>query len=245
MARFCVILPAAGASRRFGDRHTKKQYASLEGRAVWLHTAERFLNRPDVVQTILVIAPEDKELFQGKFAPDVAFLGIRVVTGGATRAESVRRGLEQVPEEATHVCIHDAVRPCLAETWVDRVFQKAEQTGAAVLAVPVADTLKRVEDQRVLQTVSREGLWAAQTPQVFEKQLLLDAYARLEDQQVTDDAQVVELAGGEVHVVQGSPLNLKITTRDDLKLAQAVLKVLPRLRPQGPAHPFAGDELWR
>ncbi len=245
MAQFSVILPAAGSSRRFGDLYTKKQYASLDGRAVWLHTVERFLNRPDVVQTILVIAAEDKELFQTKFAPDVAFLGVRVVTGGASRAESVRRGLEAVAEKATHVCIHDAVRPCLAQAWIDRVFQKAQETGAAVLAVPVADTLKRVQGHVIQQTVSRQGLWAAQTPQVFEKQLLLDAYARLQNADVTDDAQVVELAGHPVEVVLGSPLNLKITTRDDLKLAQAILKVLPRPRGQGPLHPFAGDELWR
>ncbi len=246
MARFAVILPAAGASRRFGSPAEKKQFATLEGRAVWLHTAERFVNRPDVVQILLVIAQEDKEYFEMKFGSEVAFLGIRVITGGPTRAESVRRALERLDEQATHVCVHDAVRPCVAEAWIDRVFEKAEQTGAAILAVPVTATLKQVNNQKQIQrTVSRQELWEAQTPQVFEKQLLLDAYARLAPQApVTDDAQVVEQAGGKVHVVPGSPLNLKITTQDDLKLAQAVLRVLPRPRPQGPAHPFA-DDMWR
>lgn len=245
MASFAVILPAAGRSSRFQDKYYKKPFAPLAGRAVWIYAAERFLNRPDVVQTILVIAPEDREDFYFKFGSNVAILGIEVVDGGSQRADSVAAGLARVKPQAEFVCVHDAVRPCLADAWVDRIFQAAEQTGAAIYAVPVASTLKRVgPDGRVIETIAREGLWEAQTPQVFRRELLLEAFARREGFAATDEAQLVERLGQPVAVVPGSPINLKITTKDDLRLAEQALKALPKPK-LGPLHPFAGEDMWR
>jgi 2-C-methyl-D-erythritol 4-phosphate cytidylyltransferase len=244
--KFAVILPAAGKSSRFHDKNYKKPFAPLDGRAVWIHSAERFLNRADVVQTILVIAKEDREYFNFKFQSNVAILGIEVVEGGAERAESVENALARVKPAADFVCVHDAARPCLAEAWVDKIFAAAVETGAAILAIPVAGTLKRVSaDKRIEETVARSGLWEAQTPQVFRRELLLDAYARRGGFNATDDAQLVERLGKPVAVVLGSLLNLKITTREDLRLAEAALKALPKPKTLGPLHPFADDDMWR
>jgi 2-C-methyl-D-erythritol 4-phosphate cytidylyltransferase len=140
------------------------------------------------------------------------------------------------------------------DPWIDAVFEAAKRDGAAILAAPVQATLKRVEQgagsggqgaKRISATIDREGLWEAQTPQVFRRELLIEAYAKRGREPVTDDAQLVERLGKPVTIVPCSPLNLKITTRDDLKLAEQVLKVLPKPKLEGFQHPFAGDDLWR
>ena len=246
MPRFAVILPAAGKSSRFRDQHYKKPFAPLEGRAVWMHAADRFANRKDVVQTLIVIAPEDREHFAEKFGGNAAILGIEVVEGGAERYDSVARALERVKPEAEYIAVHDAARPCIVDEWIDAVFAAAVKTGAAILAAPVNGTLKRAAaDQTVAETVARENLWEAQTPQVFRRQLLTDAYARRGSERATDDAQLVERLGQKVTLVTGSPMNIKITTKEDLRIAAALLKVLPKPKLNSPAHPFADDELWR
>jgi 2-C-methyl-D-erythritol 4-phosphate cytidylyltransferase len=245
VAKFAVILPAAGRSSRFHDKHYKKPFATLGGRAVWLHSAERFLGRDDVVQLIVVVASEDREQFNFKFASNVAILGIDVVEGGRERADSVVAALARVKPEADFVCVHDAARPCIVDPWIDKVFQAAEKTGAAIFAIPIAGTIKRVgEGSRIEETVERTGLWEAQTPQVFRRQLLLDAYARRGDFAATDDALLVERLGHPVSVVTGSPMNLKITTKEDLRLAEQALKALPKPK-LGPIHPFADDNMFR
>ena len=246
MATFAVILAAAGQSSRFRDQHYKKPFAPLDNRAVWLHSAEKFLNRDDVKQLILIIAAEDREQFDSKFAANVAILGIEVVEGGAQRADSVQNALERVRDDVDFIAVHDAARPCLANEWIDAVFAAAEESGAAILGVPVAGTLKRVgKNQTINETVSRESLWEAQTPQVFRRQLLIDAFARRGTSQPTDEAQLVEQAGQPVTVVPGSPINFKITTKEDLRFAAHALKALPKPKILGPSHPFADDDMWR
>jgi 2-C-methyl-D-erythritol 4-phosphate cytidylyltransferase len=243
---FAVILPAAGKSSRFRDQHYKKPFVPLENRPVWLHAAEKFTNRPDVQQTLLVISPEDREGFQSKMGANVALLGIELVEGGQERHDSVAAALARVRAEIDFIAVHDAARPCLADEWIDAVFAAAAKTGAAILASPISGTIKRAgKDLAIAETVSREGLWEAQTPQVFGRQLLIDAYARRSPAGATDDAQLVERLGHAVTIVPCSPMNLKITTKDDLRLAAAVLKALPRKRLAAAAHPFADDDLWR
>ena len=246
MSKFAVILPAAGRSRRFADKNYKKPFAPLDNRAVWMHSAERFINRKDVVQTILVISPDDQEYFNFKFASNAAILGIEVVHGGAERSDSIANALTKVKPEADFVCVHDAARPCIANEWIDKIFHAAEQHGAAIFAIPVSGTLKRMgTDMKIAETVSRSSLWEAQTPQVFRRELLLEAYAQRGNFQSTDDAQLVERLGKPVTIVPGSPINLKITTREDLRLAEQALKALPKPKIFGPAHPFADDDMWR
>lgn len=246
MARFAAIIVAAGKSSRFSDKNYKKPYAPLAGKAVWLHSAERFIGRADVKQVIVVISPEDREDFMFKFGANVAILGIDVVDGGAERADSVAGGLARVKPDVEYVCVHDAARPCIVDEWITRVFDAAEKHEAAILAIPVSSTLKRVDrDQTIRETVPREGLWEAQTPQVFRRQLLLDAYAQRGGLAATDEAQLVEKLGHKVAVVTGSPINLKITTKEDLRLAEQALKALPKPKLDGPVHPFANDDMWR
>ncbi|HEY2251123.1 MAG TPA: 2-C-methyl-D-erythritol 4-phosphate cytidylyltransferase [Planctomycetaceae bacterium] len=243
MAKFAVILPAAGKSSRFSLQKRKKTFVDLKGRAVWLRAAEHFANRDDVIQTIVVLSPDDVEFFKEKFAPNLAFMNVELATGGAERADSVRNALARVRPEADFVAVHDAARPLLVQEWIDRVFRAAQQSGAAILATPVTSTLKRSRpDGTIEETVSREKLWAAQTPQVFRRQLLLDAYAKQGTLNPTDEAQLVEQLGHPVTLVEGSSLNFKITTHDDFRLAEVALDALPKPKTLRALHPFADED---
>jgi 2-C-methyl-D-erythritol 4-phosphate cytidylyltransferase len=138
--------------------------------------------------------------------------------------------LKELSDDAEYIAIHDAARPCLTSAWIDAVFAEAVKTGAAILAAPVTSTLKRVAESKVIdETVSRESLYEAQTPQVFRKDVLLKAYERLGEikEEPTDDAQVVELAGEPVSVVISDLSNLKVTTKGDMTLANAIIKSRP------------------
>jgi 2-C-methyl-D-erythritol 4-phosphate cytidylyltransferase len=176
---FAVILPAAGRSTRFGGIE-KKPYLSLQGRAIWQRSAELFWSRANVTKVLLVISPDDRDDFRTRFGHLVAFANCEVIEGGHERFDSVANALAKIPDDVTHVAVHDAVRPMTPMPLIDAVFAKARETGAAMLAVPVADTLKRVEPQtlEIVETVARDGLWQAQTPQVFRRDWLVDAYAR-------------------------------------------------------------------
>jgi 2-C-methyl-D-erythritol 4-phosphate cytidylyltransferase len=247
MPKFAVILPAAGQSARFHDKE-KKPYINLDGRAVWLRSAEMFVARNDVSQTLIVISPQDQELFERRYRPNIAFMNIQVVQGGAERFESVANALAKLNADIEFVAIHDAVRPCVTTEQLDAVFATAAQNGAAMLAMPVTETVKQVDNQRKIQaTVSREGLWLAQTPQIFRKDWLLDAYAKRAQLKgpITDDAQLVEALGHPVFVVASTASNLKITTKPDLYLAEAILKCRPDRKPKRAAHPFAEEEMWK
>jgi 2-C-methyl-D-erythritol 4-phosphate cytidylyltransferase len=227
MPSFAVILPAAGKSTRFGGRE-KKPFANLEGAAVWLKTANLFCNRDDVKQLILVISPDDRELVQRRYAANLMFLGVSLVDGGTERFDSVANALSKLKDDITHVAVHDAVRPCTPTAVIDGVFNAAAKHGAAVPGLSVADTLKRADKQmRITETVSREGIWQAQTPQAFRRDLLIEAYAKRSAVQgpITDDAQLVEALGQPVQIVPGSALNIKITTHEDLKIAAQFIKL--------------------
>lgn len=243
--KFAVILPAAGRSSRFGNAKEKKVYAELDGRAVWLRSVAPFVNRDDVAQVIIVIAPDDRERFERRFRSNVAFLGITVVEGGAERSDSIAKALEKVDPALEFIAIHDAARPCVTPAQVDAVFAAARAHGAALLAVPVSDTLKRVDrDGRTVETVPRHDLYLAQTPQVFRRDWIEAAYAQRSGlgAAVTDDTQLVEAIGHSCAVVESTLMNLKITTADDLRLAEAVLHALPRPKREGPSHPFADEQ---
>jgi 2-C-methyl-D-erythritol 4-phosphate cytidylyltransferase len=247
MGKFAVILPAAGRSSRFRDKE-KKPFTNLDGRAVWLRTAEHFVSRQEVVQCIIVLAKDDQETFRRRYGANLAFMNVRIADGGAERFESVANALALLQPEVEFVAIHDAVRPCITAALIGAVFATAEQTGAALLAVPVTDTVKQVSSQNVVTaTLPRQGLWLAQTPQVFRRDWLENAYAERAKLGggITDDAQLVEAAGHQVQVVEGSLSNIKITTKSDLFLADAILKSQPKPKPSGPIHPFAEEEMWK
>ena len=245
MAKYAVIIPAAGKGERFG-KSEKKTFAKLDGRPVFLRTVEHFINREDVCQTILAVAPEDMEEMKSRYGANLGFMGVTLVEGGARRVDTVAAALKQVSEDAEYIAVHDAARPCVLAGMIDAVFAEAIKTGAAILADPITGTVKRVGESKIIEeTVSRMSLYQAQTPQVFRRQWLLDAYAKREGFQATDEAQLVERLGHKVAVVPGSPMNLKIATKEDLRLAERVMKALPKPKLQGPAHPFGDDDMWR
>ena len=229
MSQFAVILPAAGSSSRFKLQTRKKPFVEIAGRAVWLRAADPFLNHPRVAQVIVVISPADHEWFREQYAPHLAVHHIDVALGGAERADSVGNALALVRPGIDHVAVHDAARPVLTVEWVNRVFDAAERDGAALLATPITSTIKRGgADGKVIETVPRAGLWAAQTPQVFRRSVLEGAYAQRGTLQPTDEASLVESCGHAVTLVDGSPLNIKITADEDLRFAELALQALPR-----------------
>jgi 2-C-methyl-D-erythritol 4-phosphate cytidylyltransferase len=148
-----------------------------------------------------------------------------------------------VRADVEYVAVHDAARPLLIPEWIDAVFRAAEKTGAAIPGVRVTSTLKRVgQGGQIVETVPRDELWEAQTPQVFRRDWLLDAYAQLDRLVPTDEAQMFEKLGRPVSVVEGSPLNIKITTQQDFRLAEAALDALPKPKGLRALHPFADEE---
>jgi 2-C-methyl-D-erythritol 4-phosphate cytidylyltransferase len=184
------------ASARFGgDR--KKPFVELGGRSAFLRSVEAFSTRNDVNQILLSISPDDDELVRLKWGPTLGFYNVKLCPGGKERFETVANALEKVKADADLIAVHD-VRCCITEDWIDKVFEKAAQTGAAILACPVNGTLKRAKNGTIEQTVDRNNLWEAQTPQVFEASLLKKAYANLKNLDaatITDDAMLVESLG--------------------------------------------------
>ena len=218
-----AVLVAAGQGERFGgDR--PKAFAKLGGRPLLAESLER-LDRSDWVESIVIVAPLDWEEPSILVAEEIAAGKVRsAVTGGVTRADSVRAGLEDVPEEAAVVLVHDAARPILPEEVVGRVVEGLEEGWDAVApGLRIADTVKRAEGDEVSETVDRSGLVAVQTPQAFVAGALRRAHAH--GGQATDCAGLVEAAGGRVRIVAGDPRLLKVTTPADLDFAEALLRV--------------------
>jgi 2-C-methyl-D-erythritol 4-phosphate cytidylyltransferase len=213
-AQIWAIVVAGGSGRRFGQH---KQFAMLADQPVaqWSVAA----CRPTAAGVVLVV-PSGFE-----HAGDCG--AERVVIGGATRSASVRCGLAAVPDEADVIIVHDAARPLASPTLFDAVATAAAETGAAICALPVSDTIKRVDDGLVAETLDRRALVAVQTPQAFEAALLRRAHAVGAEatDEATDDATLVERLGVPVRVVPGDPGNFKITTPADLKAAEQCLAV--------------------
>ncbi|MFQ5414607.1 MAG: 2-C-methyl-D-erythritol 4-phosphate cytidylyltransferase [Phycisphaerae bacterium] len=229
MPKVTVIVPAAGKAERFGGEE-KKTFAKLDGRPVFLRTLEHFINRDDVVQTILAVAPEDLERTKSQYGANLGFIGVQLVAGGPRRCDTVAAALARLSDDAEYVAVHDAARPCVTEPWIDAVFAEAVKAGAAILAAPLTGTIKRVSEAMVVdETVPRTALYEAQTPQVFRKDILTACYARLDEfgDDITDDAQLAERAGYPVSVVRADATNVKITTKGDMTLARAIIKARP------------------
>jgi 2-C-methyl-D-erythritol 4-phosphate cytidylyltransferase len=231
MKDVAVILAAAGRSSRFNDPYQKKVYASVHGKPVWQYSAQLFSDHLRIAQIIMTISPEDKEMVQEKFAGNLTMLGIEVVLGGEERCDSVRNALARIRPEIRWVAIHDAARPCLSKQSLNQVIEEATKHGAAILATPIRSTVKKVDpnSKQIVETVSRDGLWQAQTPQVFRLEDLKRGYSALKGKP-TDDASVIEKLGIPIRVVEGSETNMKITTKDDLRTVEGLLKTPAKTR---------------
>jgi 2-C-methyl-D-erythritol 4-phosphate cytidylyltransferase len=213
-----AIIVAAGSGSRFG---ADKLLAPLSGRPLLRHTLDAIAACGAVDDTILVVSPERVDEF-GALVRDWGIAKVRqVCAGGARRQDSVFNGLQET--DAIWVVVHDGARPLVTPALIDRCLLAAAETGAAICGVPVADTLKAVTvDGLVQHTVRRAELWAAQTPQVFRRDLLSAAH-ELVVEDVTDDAALLERIGHPIRMVEGASWNLKVTQPDDLALAHAVL----------------------
>jgi 2-C-methyl-D-erythritol 4-phosphate cytidylyltransferase len=235
-----VIICAAGASKRFAGKR-KKPFVDVAGRAVFLRSVELFSNRNDVKQILLAIAPEDEELVSVKWGPNLKFFNVKTFFGGAERFDTVNEALKLIKDDISLIAIHDAVRCCVKEKWVDEAIAAAIQTGAAILACPVTATIKEAKDNTIVKTVDRAGLYEAQTPQVFKTELLKRAYENLKNldkSKISDDSQLIEALGEKVSIVETDSSNIKITHKADLSIAEAILKSRPKPVPKGPAGPY-------
>jgi 2-C-methyl-D-erythritol 4-phosphate cytidylyltransferase len=219
------LVPAAGSGSRFGAAGPK-QYSPLAGKPMLYHSIARLLAAPQVEVVFVVLTPADTEFrrhdwsrFGNRLAP--------LYCGGASRRDSVLNGIiaaASLVDPNDWMLVHDAARPCLGKTELQRLIADAggDEIGG-ILAVPVSDTLKRVDDdQRIVETESRDGLWRAQTPQMFRHGMLLRALR--EAAHVTDEASAVEALGYKPKLIEGSTKNLKVTFADDLEIAEQILK---------------------
>ena len=225
-AKVAVIVPAGGSGRRFGGQENKL-FASLAGKPVWIHTLERLRAHRRVAEIVMAVSNEDRNRFESEFIEDLNRLSIQLVEGGKERTESVQSGVDFLADESGHilVAIHDAARPLIRRRDLDAVFERADKTGAAILASPVAATVKQSFDQGdSCSTVDRSTLWLAQTPQVFRLDLLRRAYGKHRGRPATDDAELVSRLGIDVALVRGSDDNFKITHPGDLNMAAAILQ---------------------
>lgn len=220
-----AIVLAAGQSRRMGGGEDKT-LMQVAGHPLLYHSLALLSSLAEVSHMVLVGAADRLDVL-AKLVEQYGFNKVRaIVAGGCSRQQSVQRGLKALSWPCDYVLVHDGARPCLARQDARRVIAHAKTFGAAILAVPMTDTVKRVEAGRVADELDRNKLWAVQTPQVFKKQWLEAGHAhacRLKVA-VTDDAALVSALGYKVQVTEGSPLNIKITRPHDLQVAELYLK---------------------
>jgi 2-C-methyl-D-erythritol 4-phosphate cytidylyltransferase len=242
MKRVSLLLVAAGEGRRMRSEkvRVRKPFMLLCGMPILMRALEPFREIGEIGQAIVAVHPEDLDYVRARFWRRLSRLGVAdIVGGGERRQDSVRNALRAADPGFEFVAVHDAARPIVSPSAVRRVIRAAFACGAAILAVPVADTVKLARNAAAARssrrpgvafisaTTQREGLWLAQTPQVFRKKLLARGLELAEERRivVSDDAQAVEMIGKGVAIVPGDATNIKVTTPLDLRIAAALLGV--------------------
>jgi 2-C-methyl-D-erythritol 4-phosphate cytidylyltransferase len=227
-----VILPAAGLGTRMGKAvpekagTSRKQFMLLEGSPILLHTIRRFVAAPEVVEIVVALRAEEMDWVRELLAAEHFSKPVRLVAGGDSRQESVEHALATFGPDTELVAVHDAVRPFIEYSILEKVFAEAAENGAAIVGIIPVDTVKQVHRNKIRQTIPRERLVLAQTPQVFRFELLKQAFeqAREDNFTGTDESSLVErLDRVEVSVVMGSDRNIKITKPSDMDLARLFL----------------------
>ncbi len=224
-----VLVPAAGMGRRMGAT-VNKQYLQLGGCSILARTLELFERHPAISRIIPILPADEIEYFKEQVLPDCGLTKlVAIVSGGKERQDSVRNGLQQLQligaQADSVVLVHDGVRPLIEPELISQLIDIAVLKGAAVVGVPVKDTIKEVEDGLIVATPERSRLWQVQTPQAFRFELLFRAYQKAAQDNFagTDDASLVERLGAQVVMVEGDYRNIKITTPEDLLIAEALL----------------------
>jgi 2-C-methyl-D-erythritol 4-phosphate cytidylyltransferase len=216
-----AIIPAAGLGVRMGGG-TPKQFLSLEGVPIFIHTLRKFTASEAIDDIILALRPEDMERVRADVDREHFSRSVQLVVGGATRQETVGRALAEAPPGTEIVVVHDAVRPFIDSAMIQRVVEAARKDGAAILGIPSVDTVKQVERQLILGTIPRERIVLAQTPQAFRYAIIREAFDRAtaDGFNGTDESSLAERLGYNVTVLMGSDRNIKITKPSDLPLAR-------------------------
>ena len=222
--KVAVIIPAAGVGKRLPGK-IAKQFLEIHGKPIICWTVNRFLSLDTLSAGILVVHQDEVERTRQLFAADQNFKKkFNIIVGGDHRQDSVFNGLSQLSEDTDIVLVHDGVRPLISREIIMESIRVAAENGACITAVPVKDTVKRVRENQVLETIPREQVWQVQTPQTFSYEIIYRAHqqARQLKYYATDEAALLEWLGIPVSVIRGDYRNIKITTREDMIMAESL-----------------------
>lgn len=221
-----VIIPAAGAGVRFGS-HQKKQYFQIQEKPILYYSIKTFEDSDLINKIIIVVPEEDISFCKDNIIAKFGFKKVEIVAGGKKRQDSVYNGLIYIKKPCDYVFIHDGVRPLFDGKMIPQLLDTAKKTNACIVGVPLKDTIKEISKENIVVTTpNRENFWRIQTPQVFKFDLIKECYikAKKDGFYGTDSASLLERYGHEVVVVEGSYDNVKITTKEDIGLADNILK---------------------
>lgn len=217
-----AIIPVAGQGKRFGGQ-TPKQFLDIGGQSIIEITLQKFVSHDEINHGVVVVSENDMDFSENLFRRIRDFeKKFKVISGGKERQDSVYNGLESIPSNTDIVIVHDGVRPLVSSQLISKSINKAYKMGACVAALPVKDTIKRAENETVLETISRDDLWQVQTPQSFNYSILKEAHQKARENEFysTDDSSLVEWHGHPVSIILGESNNIKITTNADLELSR-------------------------
>ena len=222
-----VVIVAAGTGSRM-NIGINKQFIKLEGKEIIAYTIEKFYNNSNIEDIVVVVKEDESEFFKKEILDKYNFKNIKIAYGGKERQDSVYNGLKLLDEKCDVVLIHDGARPFVSDKIIDKSIEEAKEHKAIVVGVPVKDTIKVIDnDKNIVDTPNRSVLWAVQTPQTFDYNILIDAYKDAFKNKFygTDDAMLVERIGYKVKMLEGSYNNIKITTQEDLNIGSQILRV--------------------
>ena len=223
MDKVSAIILAAGSGSRFGE---KKQFKKLNGKPIWFYSLNTFIQSESVDELILVIPNDSLETLKQSqvFTSLNKTNNIKLVSGGESRKDSVFNGLKVVKKAIDIVCIHDAARPFIKASYIKHSVEACSEFDGAIIAIPSVDTVKKVDKQIIKNTIDRESLWMAQTPQTFKKDKLLYAIKNSSHLNITDESILMEEANFKIKLIQGDQSNFKITNAIDWELAKVIVK---------------------
>lgn len=222
-----VVIVAAGTGSRM-NMGINKQFIKLEGKEIIAYTIEKFHNNSNIEDIVVVVKEDESEFFKKEILDKYNFKNVKIAYGGKERQDSVYNGLKLLDEKCDVVLIHDGARPFVSDKIIDKSIEEAKEHKAIVVGVPVKDTIKVIDnDKNIVDTPNRSVLWAVQTPQTFDYNILIDAYKDAFKNKFygTDDAMLVERIGYKVKMLEGSYNNIKITTQEDLNIGSQILRV--------------------
>lgn len=220
-----VIVSAGKGSRMKAD--INKQFLKIGDKEVIAHTIDKFYNNKNIGEIIIVVREDEKEFFQENIINKYGYENIKIAFGGKERQDSVYNGLKEADEKCEIVLIHDGARPFVTNEIIEKSIEGAKEYKSTIVGVPVKDTIKIVDENKdVCDTPNRSRLWSIQTPQVFDYSLIMKAHEKAKNNKYygTDDSMLMEYLGYDVKVIEGSYNNIKITTPEDLKIAEEILR---------------------